>query len=110
LVRHVSIAVSELLPLLPAAEPQAPELLALASTSLSLFPKASFTATQTGDCLHVTLPETRGIQQVQHGEQHGTEILAWGSFKAFPLSASRELKLTRQNNLTHMKHIKLHVL
>lgn len=102
LSRHDSIAVSESLLLLPAVELEATEL-ALARTCLSLFPKTSFTATETGACLHISVAGTRAVQQVQRGEHHGkenhgTEILTWCNFKAFPFALSREPKLTRPNN------------
>lgn len=90
LVHHDSIAVSKSLLLLLAMELEAAGL-ALARMSLSLFPKTSFTATQTGNCLYVTLPEERGVQQGQPGEHHGMEILTWCGFKA--LTPSTELKL-----------------
>lgn len=58
LVHHDSIAVSKSLLLLLAVELEAAEF-ALAKMSLSLFPKTSFTATQTGNCLHLTDPQRK---------------------------------------------------
>lgn len=90
LVHHDSIAVSELLLLLPAKELQATEF-APARTSLSLFPKTSFTATQARDCLHVTFPETKALRQVQQGKYNRMKIPTWCSFKAFPITQRGEL-------------------
>lgn len=84
MVHHDSIAVSTLLLLLPATELQATEL-ALARTCLSLFPKTSFTATQIGDCLHISLPETSTAGIAWWASWSGMEILSWCGLRAFPL-------------------------